>query len=281
MPEMPEVEVIRRYLDTKLRGRRIESLDIFLPRQIKYPDPNAYKAMCTGQKIANVNRRGKYLLLELSNGVELVFHLRMTGRLVYHEREDENDDTHTRLIFHLDGGSILVFGDTRTFGALYALDTPAERWRIHGLATLGPEPLTEEFSAGYLWERTRRSHAPIKSFLLNQTMIAGIGNIYADEALFLAKIHPLTKANALTQADCEALQLAVDQVIADGIRDGGTTFRDYQNGEGKQGLHQEHLYVYNREGEPCRRCGTKIEKIKVGGRGTHFCPHCQEMKPHA
>lgn len=281
MPEMPEVEIIRRYLDKKLRGRRIESLDIFLPRQIKYPTVDAYKAMCTRQKIANVNRRGKYLLVELSNQVELVFHLRMTGRLVYHEREDENHDAHTRVLYHLDGGSVLVFGDTRTFGALYALQNSDERWRIHGLDTLGPEPLTEEFSAGYLWERTRHSRAPIKSFLLNQMMIAGIGNIYADEALFLAKIHPLTQANALTQAECEALHLAVDQVIADGIRDGGTTFRDYQNGEGKQGLHQEHLYVYHREGESCRRCGTKIKKIKVGGRGTHFCPHCQEMRNDA
>lgn len=280
MPEMPEVEVIRRYLDAKLRGRRIEHLDILLPRQIKYPKPEEYRAMCVGQKIANVNRRGKYLLLELSNAVTLVFHLRMTGRLVYHEHVEENDDTHTRVLFYLDVGSALVFGDTRTFGALYALN-PGEEWRIHGLATLGPEPLTEEFTPEYLWERTRRSHAPIKSFLLNQQMIAGIGNIYADEALFLAKLHPLTKGCDLTQADCEALQLAVDQVIADGIRDGGTTFRDYQNGEGKQGLHQEHLYVYNREGEPCQRCGTTIAKIKVGGRGTHFCPHCQEMKTHA
>jgi len=273
MPEMPEVEIIRRYLDKQLTGQRIMGVELLLPRQIKWPEPEGYRAMAIGRTIAGMNRRGKYLLMALDNGSELVFHLRMTGRLVY-EPDGVNHDSHARLLFQLDGGGLLVYGDTRTLGTLYAL-SPGERWRIHGLAEMGPEPLTEDFTPAYIQQTAKGRRTAVKSFLLNQKYIGGIGNIYADEALFLAGIHPLRPVGSLSAAECQRLHQSVNTVIAAGIRDGGTTFRDYKNGEGKQGSHQEQLYVYNRQGQPCRRCGTEIEKMTVGGRGTHLCPQCQ------
>lgn len=274
MPEMPEVEIIRRYLDTQVAGKTIMNLDIRLPRMIKWPDVEGFRALVTGRTIKSMNRRGKYLLMELDNDSKVVFHLRMTGRLVY-EPTGETSDHHARVIFHLQDGASLVYGDTRTLGTIHGLK-PQELGMLKGLAEMGPEPLSAEFTAEYLDKTANQRKVAIKSFLLNQKYIGGIGNIYADEALFLARIHPLRPANSLTQAECSRLWESVNKVIADGIADGGTTFRDYQNGEGGKGSHQEHLYVYGRKGEQCHNCGAVIERITVGGRGTHFCPNCQE-----
>jgi formamidopyrimidine-DNA glycosylase len=274
MPEMPEVEIIRRYLDTQVAGKTIMNLDIRLPRMIKWPDVEGFRALVTGRTIKSMNRRGKYLLMELDNDSKVVFHLRMTGRLVY-EPTGETSDHHARVIFHLQDGASLVYGDTRTLGTIHGLK-PQELGMLKGLAEMGPEPLSAEFTAEYLYKTANQRKVAIKSFLLNQKYIGGIGNIYADEALFLARIHPLRPANSLTQAECSRLWESVNKVIAAGIADGGTTFRDYQNGEGGKGSHQEHLYVYGRKGEQCRNCGAVIERITVGGRGTHFCPKCQE-----
>ena len=275
MPEMPEVEIIRRYLDTQVAGKTIMNLDIRLPRMIKWPDVEGFRALVTGRTIKSMNRRGKYLLMELDNDSKVVFHLRMTGRLVY-EPTGETSDHHARVIFHLQDGASLVYGDTRTLGTIHGLK-PQELGMLKGLAEMGPEPLSAEFTAEYLDKTAKQRKVAIKSFLLNQKYIGGIGNIYADEALFLAGIHPLRPANSLTQAECNSLWESVNKVIAAGIADGGTTFRDYQNGEGGKGSHQEHLYVYGRKGEQCRNCGAVIERITVGGRGTHFCPKCQEV----
>ncbi|MBE6092056.1 MAG: DNA-formamidopyrimidine glycosylase [Selenomonas ruminantium] len=274
MPEMPEVEIIRRYLDTQVAGKTIMNLDIRLPRMIKWPDVEGFRALVAGRTIKSMNRRGKYLLMELDNDSKVVFHLRMTGRLVY-EPTGETSDHHARVIFHLQDGASLVYGDTRTLGTIHGLK-PQELGMLKGLAEMGPEPLSAEFTAEYLDKTAKQRKVAIKSFLLNQKYIGGIGNIYADEALFLAGIHPLRPANSLTQTECGKLWESVNKVIADGIADGGTTFRDYQNGEGGKGSHQEHLYVYGRKGEQCRNCGAVIERITVGGRGTHFCPNCQE-----
>lgn len=276
MPEMPEVEIIRRYLDTQVAGKKIISLTILLPRMIKWPDVEDFRALVTGRTIKGMNRRGKYLLMELDNASKVVFHLRMTGRLVY-EPAGDTTDHHARVVFHLQDGASLVYGDTRTLGTIHGLK-PQELGMLKGLAEMGPEPLSAEFTAEYLYRTASQRKVAIKSFLLNQKYIGGIGNIYADEALFLAGIHPLRPANSLTQTECGKLWESVNKVIADGIADGGTTFRDYQNGEGGKGSHQEHLYVYGRKGEKCRNCGSLIERITVGGRGTHFCPHCQEVR---
>ncbi len=278
MPEMPEVEIIRRYLDEKLVGRRIESVDIRLPRQLQYPSPAEFQALVTGQEIAGMRRRGKYLALELTSGARVIFHLRMTGHLVYHT-EPEIHDRYARMIFYLDKGA-LVYGDTRTLGVIYGLsadETPATSPLLKGLATMGPEPLSAGFTAEYIYRKTRRSRMRIKSFLLDQHKIGGIGNIYADEALFVARLSPFRLAMSLSEEECRRLQAAVNEVIAAGIADGGTTFRDYLNGAGGQGHHQEKLNVYNRKGLPCPVCGTPIEKMTIGGRGAHFCPHCQAI----
>lgn len=274
MPEMPEVEIIRRYLDKMVQGQQIMSVDIVLPRMIKWPDPEKFRSLVTGQRIESMARRGKYLLMELTGGREVVFHLRMTGRLVY-EPEGVNHDSHARVIFKLGNGASLVYGDTRTLGTIHGLQA-GERWRLKGLSEMGPEPLSDDFTAEYLQGVAQKRKGAIKSFLLNQKYISGIGNIYADEALFLAGIHPQRPANMLTETECRKLAAAVNEVIAAGIADGGTTFRDYQNGAGGKGGHQEHLYAYGRTGQPCRKCGTPMERITVGGRGTHFCPQCQE-----
>lgn len=275
MPELPEVEIIRRSLEKHLLGRQVLNTEVRLPRQIKWPEPDVFTAMVTGRHIVRLGRSGKYLLLFLDNGNELVFHLRMTGRLCYTE-DAALSDAYARIVFHLDGGGWLVYGDPRTLGAVYALK-PGEEQRVQGLAEMGPEPLTEAFSVDYLQSVLANRRTKIKSFLLNQHYIGGIGNIYADEALFLARLHPLRLAASLSREEIVRLQAAVNEVIRAGIEDGGTTFRDYRNGEGGKGSHQEKLHVYARKGEPCHSCGTPIEKITVGGRGTHFCPTCQTI----
>lgn len=277
MPEMPEIETIRRSLEPHLQGRRIEDVDVLLARQIKWPEPDSFVARILETKILRLDRRGKYLLLQLDNQVSLVFHLRMTGQLIYIPPQGESKSHHDRLIIHLDDASRLVFSDTRTFGTMYAMH-PDELWRIQGMAELGPEPLSLEFTVEYLAQAAAKRKTRIKSFLLDQRKIGGLGNIYVDEALFLAGIHPLRQAGSLNISELTKLHEAVNRVIADGIADGGTTFRDYRNGDGEKGSHQEHLYVYGRDGQACRVCGTPLEKIKVGGRGTRFCPHCQPLE---
>lgn len=275
MPELPEVESIRRSLAEKLTGRWIREVEILLPRQIKWPDAPGFSARLMGHQIIRLGRRGKYLLFVLDQGGYLIFHLRMTGRLLY-AQNGFVQDAYARILFHLDGDALLVYADTRTLGAVYALQSD-ELWRIRGLAEMGPEPLTDAFSIAYLQKVLKGKQGKIKSFLLNQKFIGGIGNIYADEALFLAGIHPLRKAGSLSDEEVKRLHQSVNQVIREGIAEGGTTFRDYIDGNGKKGHHQEHLFVYHRQGQPCRNCGACIEKIVVGGRGTHFCPHCQAI----
>lgn len=276
MPEMPEVEIIRRGLAGKLVDCQIIDADILLPRLIKWPGIDDFSASVVGRIIKQVNRQGKYLLFVLDNGNNLVFHLRMTGRLCWVAAGAEQD-AYRRIVFALDSGDSLVYADTRTLGTVYVLPQE-DLWRISGLASLGPEPLSEAFTAEYLSLVLAKKRTKIKSFLLNQKYIGGLGNIYADEALAVAGIHPLRTAETLLPDEVKRLHAAVNQVIAEGIADGGTTFRDYRNGEGKAGHHQERLLVYGRDKKPCQHCGNVIEKIEVGGRGTHFCPHCQVLE---
>lgn len=279
MPEMPEVEIIRQHLDSRLAGKRIKSVEILLPRQLKWPATvEQFSSLCCGPEIEAMERRGKYLLLRLAGEVRIIFHLRMTGSLVYVEAGQEYENAHLRAVFHLEDGSRLCFADIRTFGVIYGLK-PGELDMVKGLREMGPEPLSPEFTAEYLEHLARKGKAPIKNLLLDQRKIGGIGNIYADEALFLAHVHPKRLAGSLSHEECQKLWQAVNQVIEAGIRDGGTTFRDYRNGEGGKGSHQEHLYVYHRQGEPCRECGVLIEYTKVAGRGTHYCPMCQRWEP--
>ena len=273
MPEMPEVEIIRRGLDDKLRGRKILSVEILLGRQIKWPGAENFRAMVTGRTFTGALRVGKYLLLTLDDGGEIVFHLRMTGHIVFNRQPAQ--DKYARIRFLLNDNATLVYGDARTLGCVWGLKQ-GERYRIKGLAEMGAEPLSDEFTPQYLQNVCAKRKLTIKQLLLEQKAIGGIGNIYADEALFAAKIHPLAVAGALTKSEITNLHAAINKVIADGINDGGTTFRDYQNADGGKGRHAENLFVYGRKGQPCKICRAAIEKITVGGRGTHFCPLCQK-----
>ena len=276
MPELPEVETIRRSLEKVAAGRRITEVDVLLPRTIRFPEVEEFRLRVRGQRIFRLERRGKYLMLLLESGETLLLHLRMTGRF-YRRDADMPPGKHVRAIFHLDDGSCLFFEDVRTFGEIHLLQ-PQERKAFPAFSCMGPEPLTEEFDASYLYDAMQKSSQRIKSFLLDQGKVAGLGNIYVDEALFFAGVHPLRRAHTLNHDEAFRLWQAINKVIAEGIEDGGTTFRDYVDGEGKSGFHQQKLRVYHREGEPCLVCGTKIEKIRVGGRGTRFCPHCQPLR---
>lgn len=273
MPEMPEVEIVRRTLVDKITGCQIKNIDIKLSRLIKWPSAQEFKALINGRTITALNRRGKYLLLHLNNEIIVVIHLRMTGRLFY-VRENELTDQFARIVFELDNGGSLLYADTRTLGTLYAM-RPDELWRISGLVSMGPEPLSPEFSAVYLAGILRKSKGKIKAILLNQKYVGGLGNIYVDECLATAGIHPERSADSLSAAEVAVLHEAINQVIAAGIEHGGTTFRDYRDGAGKSGSHQQYLQVYGRKALPCYKCGMPIEKKEVAGRGTHFCPNCQ------
>ncbi len=275
MPEMPEVESIKRTLEKNINGQVIKNVIVLLPRMIKYPDSISYVKMLSGHKIKQIQRRGKYLIMQMDNEIMAVFHLRMTGRLCY-VNKNKQEDKYERIIFELNNGDKLIYADTRTLGTLYCIK-PGELDKIKGLYELGPEPLSAEFTLEYLQSKLKNNRGKIKSFLLNQKNIAGLGNIYVDESLFLAGIYPETKACNINKKKAGKLIEAVNKVIKDGINDGGTTFRDYVNGKGEKGTHQEKLFVYGRDKKQCKKCGTIIEKIKVGGRGTCFCPHCQKL----
>jgi len=274
MPEMPEVETIRRSLIDKVSGRRIEEVEFLLSRLVKWPSAGEFQAVLTNKTIVDLTRRGKYLLFHLDNQQIMVVHLRMTGRLSYVLPGAEMDKF-TRIIFKLDNGDRLLYADTRTLGTLYLLP-PEELWRISGLANMGPEPLSMEFSLSYLTEMLKKRHGNIKAVLLNQKYIGGLGNIYVDESMAIAGIHPERIASSLTHCEIKDLFHAINKVIEDGITHGGTTFRDYRDGSGKSGSHQHHLAVYGRKAAPCFTCGMPIVWKSVAGRGTHFCPNCQK-----
>lgn len=276
MPELPEVETIRRSLEKYIVGRKIASVKVLLPRTIKSSKAAVFCLRVQGQKIVQTGRRGKYLLLYLKSTDALVFHFRMTGRL-YRRTTYIPHSKYVRVLFQLDDGGWLFFEDVRTFGEIHLLSA-GELEVYPAFLRMGPEPLTEAFAPQTLGEALQKSGQCIKGFLLDQKKVVGIGNIYADEALFFAGIHPLRKAGSLNRDEIFRLHRAVNQVIAEAIADGGTTFRDYVDGEGKVGAHQHKLHIYQRDGKPCIVCGARIAKIRVVGRGTCFCPQCQPLR---
>ena len=274
MPEMPEVETICRSLRNCLPKQKITQVEILSSAPIKWPSPEEFVGRTTGRTITAVRRRGKYILLDLTDEYMLVIHLRLTGSLVYHKTAF-SPSYHDRIVFRLSSGAALVYADTRCLGTVQNL-LPDEKDKAKGLYTLGPEPLSAEFTEQYLRQKCKSKRGKIKSVLLEQSFLAGLGNIYADEALFVSEIHPLRAPNSLSESEINKLYRAINEVIAAGIKDGGTTFRDYKNAEGGHGSHQENLFAYGRTGQPCRKCGTLIKRIVVGGRGTHYCPRCQQ-----
>jgi formamidopyrimidine-DNA glycosylase len=279
MPELPEVETVRRGLSQLTLQADIERVEVLLDRTVGYPDPAAFGAGLTGTTIVAWHRRGKYLLGQLDRqglpGGYLGCHLRMTGQLLW-----VNNQTplakHTRVRLWVKGNQELRFVDTRSFGQMWWVpaDRPPEAV-ITTLKTLGPEPLESEFSLGYFADRLQRSQRIIKTALLDQRLIAGVGNIYADESLFLSGIHPETRCHQLKAPAIAALHRSVIQVLQDSIGAGGTTFSDFRDLKGLNGNYGGQAWVYGRRGEACRTCGTAIERIKLGGRSSHFCPSCQ------
>ena len=273
MPELPEVETICRSLRDHVVGRTMAEVEIQLSRLIKWPTPEDFRSIMTGRTIEALERRGKYLLFQLSGDWVLVVHLRMTGRL-YYRAADAAATGSPRVVFHFAGGDALEYYDTRTLGTLYLL-RQNELSRIYGLSSLGPEPLTAEFTPEYLSTGLARRKGKIKSVLLDQAFIGGLGNIYVDESLARAGLHPEQRAHGLTQPEVIRLHEAINFVIDKGICGNGTTFRDYLDGIGNKGEFQNDLCVYGRKNLPCPACGTLIVRTEVGGRGTHFCPQCQ------
>ena len=273
MPELPEVETVRRTLEPFLVGRRIEDIIIHYGGIIKKPEPLEFIKLATGQVIRSIKRRGKYLLFQLGVEYTLVIHLRMTGQLTMSQQEAAVAK-HTHLIFRLDNGRELRFTDIRKFGMVYLIPTGA--WHeAGGLVRLGPEPLDDEFTAEGLCEIIKGKKGKLKAFLLDQTRIAGIGNIYADEIMFAAGLSPQRQIETLSKKEMELLYAAIRAKLQEGVEYQGTSIRDYVNGLGEKGGFQHRLKVYDCAGQQCERCGTTLIKANVCGRGTVFCPQCQ------
>ena len=271
MPELPEVETTRRHLAAHLPGARVAAVALPDPRALWRPDPETFAARLVGAEITAVRRRAKYLIVDLAGGDHLIVHRRMTGNLLLRE-PGAPPDAHTVAVLHLADGRELRFCDMRRFAKLWLADA-AEVARLD--SSLGPEPLLRTFTAERLAAALANRRGQLKPLLLNQNLVAGLGNIYVDEALFAARLHPTRSADTLTEADVRRLHRAIRTVLAQGIQNEGTTFRDYLGAVGVPGRNQEQVGVFKREGKPCVRCRTTIAKTRVGGRGTHYCPRCQ------
>jgi formamidopyrimidine-DNA glycosylase len=272
MPELPEVETIRLSLKSKLTGRTIDGAEVSYPKMVEGQAAENLIKQLEGRKITSLERRGKYLLCNLSGALVLALHLRMTGQLTV-RRVTAPVEPATYFRLKLDNGTEMRFRDQRKFGKVF---TYPANVLPPAIAKLGPEPLTLEFTAAVLKQRFSRHQLAVKKALLNQEIVAGIGNIYADEALFMAEIHPARTVDSLDDCELEALYGSIRRVLRAGIEHRGTTRRDYRDGEGNPGSYQDKLQVYGRKGEPCPRCGVPIAKMNLGGRGTHFCPLCQK-----
>ncbi|HHS96288.1 MAG TPA: bifunctional DNA-formamidopyrimidine glycosylase/DNA-(apurinic or apyrimidinic site) lyase [Chloroflexi bacterium] len=272
MPELPEVETVVRGLKG-LVGRRITDVEVRWERTVAAPDVAAFGQRLRGRRVEEVGRRGKWVVIRLDGGLFLLIHLRMSGRLVVGGGTPA-DDRHLRVAFALDDGSRLFFYDPRKFGRMVLVEDPGEV-----LGGLGPEPLDEGFTVERLRERLARRRGRLKPLLLDQRFVAGLGNIYADEVLWRARLHPLRRADRLTEGEVARLHAAIRAVLREAIAGRGTTLEDgrYVGVDGRPGGFAPRLAVYHREGQPCLRCGTPIRRIRVNGRGTHFCPRCQNF----
>jgi formamidopyrimidine-DNA glycosylase len=287
MPELPEVETVCRQLEPEIEGHRVARLEVLDPRWCRPMPVAMLERAVEGSQIEGLGRRGKYLLLGLERERTLVMHLRMTGNLVLVEGESKLDpsegrrlyenersvsERHLRARFGLDDGRELWFTDPRRFGEAFLIDNADLDERF---AKLGVEPFSEQFTAEALGGMAAGRTVPLKSFLLDQSGVAGVGNIYADEALFRARLHPLSPAGSMKPEHHEALRDAVVAALAAGIDGGGASIDDYRDGRGEKGTMQDEFLVHTREGEPCPECGGAIVRIVVSGRSTYYCPSCQ------
>jgi formamidopyrimidine-DNA glycosylase len=269
MPELPEVETIRRDLTPLLVGRTITGVTVCWEGCVDRPSALSFRQQVVGCRIEEVARRGKFLVLGLSEGMYLLVHLRMTGSLLI-EESSTPWETHARLALALDNGQELRFVTVRKFARMYLVDDPDEV-----VGELGPEPLGEVFDLEAFCGLFENRRGMIKPLLLDQRFLAGLGNIYVDEALFRARIHPRQAVGQLTADDLGRLYQAIRDVLQEAIADQGTSRSDYVRPDGSEGTHQEQLSVSGKAGQPCPRCGVEIERVVVGGRGTFYCPRCQ------
>lgn len=303
MPELPEVETVARDLQRKVAGARITDAEVRWERTIRHPQPaEQFVAEVRGAQVDRVGRRAKSVLIHLADGRVMTVALRMTGALIVADG-DAPDDPYARVVFRLADGRELRYRDVRKFGRIglwegggllqrrkarkrstrrRGVRESAAPYRVGQVfARHGPEPLTTTFTAARLAERLKGRSARLKTLLLNQSFIAGVGNIYADEALWRARLHPMRRADTLTPREIARLHRAIRAVLRQGIANRGSSFGDYVDAEGEPGANAERLAVYQRTGEPCFRCGTAIQRMVIGQRSSHFCPHCQRAPDEA
>lgn len=268
MPELPEVETIRRGLEKRILGKKVKRVEINTAKMVKEPSPKRFKEEVEGKIFKDVIRRGKYLILVLSSGKKIVVHLRMTGQLIYGKRDAKN-----RVSFLLSDGKHLNLNDRRHLGEIRLV----ENWeKAPGIAKIGMEPLEENFTLKVFGEMLSKKKAKIKALLMAQEFLAGIGNVYAQEALFKAGIHPERQAHRLKPDEVRSLFSEIKKVLWEAIDYRGSSLSSYVDAEGRRGSFHSRLRVYGRRGEPCVKCKTQLKFIKLAGRGTNFCPRCQK-----
>jgi formamidopyrimidine-DNA glycosylase len=275
VPELPEVETVRRSLEPLLLGRTFDDVRILDARLTRPFEPAEVAAELQGERVAAVARRGKYLIVRFESGLVLLVHLRMTGSFFHAPTGAAADDPHRRAVVRLDDGSDVVYRDVRRFGTWLVLR--ADEVARYLAERLGHEPLERSFTGAALAAAIEQRRAPIKAVLLDQRTLAGLGNIYVDEALWHGRIHPVRQARDLARTEVTALHRGIKRALSAGIEQQGATLRDYRRPDGSAGRMQDEFNVYGRDGEPCRRCGTPIERTRVAGRGTWFCPSCQRL----
>ena len=275
MPELPEVESIRRTLKKLVLNKTIENISVFWPKIIKNPvDVEQFIDALKGETIIDVGRRGKFLIIYTGN-FAIVSHLRMEGKYGLYPRS-EPYDKHTHVIFHFTDDTELRYRDVRKFGTMH-LYKKGDEFLKPPLIDLGPEPFSAEFTEEYLAGKLKKTNRKVKPALLDQKLFVGLGNIYVDEALFRAGIHPERLASALNEKEVAVLHREIVATLNEAVKKGGSTIRSYVNSQGEIGMFQLELLAYGRKGEVCKKCGTPLEKTTVGGRGTHYCPACQKL----
>lgn len=273
MPELPEVETVRRTLENLIMGKRIKQVTVHLPRIIRNPTVEEFQERLMGTEISEIDRRGKFLKITCKPWT-LVSHLRMEGKYRF-VSGNEPVDKHTHVIFHFDDKTELRYLDVRQFGTMDLVPSGEEE-KYPPLLKLGIEPLSKEFTLEWLKQNLRKRRSKIKSLLLNQAFIVGLGNIYVDEVLFHSGIHPERAVSTLTDEEMDQLYCNIQDVLIHAIKAGGSSVRTYRNGEGEMGYFQLNIQVYGRKNRSCYQCGNPIKRIVVAGRGTHLCPICQQ-----
>ncbi|PFN79511.1 DNA-formamidopyrimidine glycosylase [Bacillus sp. AFS076308] len=275
MPELPEVETVRKTLKQLVLHKEIANITVYWPKIIKNPvEVEQFIDALKGETIVDVGRRGKFLII-YTDQFALVSHLRMEGKYGLYPKE-EPFDKHTHVIFHFTDDTELRYRDVRKFGTMH-LYKKGEEFVQPPLLELGPEPFSEEFTKEYLAEKLKKTNRRIKTALLDQKLFVGLGNIYVDEALFRSGIHPERIASTLNEEEISVLHDEIVATLSEAVTKGGSTIRSYVNSQGQIGMFQLDLYAYGRKGEACKKCGTPLEKTTVGGRGTHYCPNCQRI----